>query len=86
MIPTAAPRTILEDNIDVLHSLSQALIERETLTGEEVARIISGEELPPTSGNGADAQAEASAAQETPAAGEDGFTLDEGDAGDKAGE
>jgi len=79
-------KTILEDNIDVLHSVSQALIERETLTGEEVARIISGEELPPASGNGADGQAEAPAAQETPATGEDGFTLDDGDAGDKAGE
>ena len=79
-------KTILEDNIDVLHALSQALIERETLTGEEVARIISGEELPPASGNGGEAATAAPAAQETPATGEDGFTLDEEDAGDKAGE
>jgi cell division protease FtsH len=80
-------RTILDDNIDVLHSLSQALIERETLTGEEVAMIINGEELAAPV-NGVKSAADAPAEPETSptASGEEGFTLDEEDSGDKAGE
>lgn len=38
---------ILRDNIDTLHRLANALLERETLTGEEIDKIIKGEELPP---------------------------------------
>ena len=81
-------RTILQDNIELLHSLSQALIDRETLTGDEVARIIGGETLAPVQNNGARNGGEASAESADPAAdtAEEGFTLDEGDAGDKAGE
>ncbi len=39
-------RNILEDNIDNLHKLSEALLERETLTGAEVEMVMKGEELP----------------------------------------
>jgi len=39
--------TILRDNIDVLHKLSEALLEREILDADEIDRIIRGEELPP---------------------------------------
>jgi len=38
---------ILMDNIDALHRLANALLERETLTGEEIDKVIKGEELPP---------------------------------------
>ncbi len=38
---------ILRDNIDALHRLANALLERETLTGEEIDKIIKGEDLPP---------------------------------------
>lgn len=38
---------ILKDNIDALHRLSAALLEREILDGEEIDKIIKGEELPP---------------------------------------
>ncbi len=38
---------ILKDNIDVLHKLSKELLEREILDGEEIDKIIRGEELPP---------------------------------------
>jgi cell division protease FtsH len=81
-------KTILDDNIELLHSLSLALIERETLTGEEVAKIINGEELTSAPGNGAEEAFGASAESDAHAAGtgDEGFTLDEGDAGDKAGE
>ena len=78
-------KTILQDNLELLHALSLSLIERETLTGEEVAKIIQGEPLAPQGNGGrnaAGAAAEASSAE----AGEEGFALDEGDAGDKAGE
>ncbi|MFQ5797055.1 MAG: ATP-dependent zinc metalloprotease FtsH [Bacteroidota bacterium] len=39
---------ILNDNIDVLHRLADALLEREILDGEEINRIIRGEALSPT--------------------------------------
>ncbi|MFN3134269.1 MAG: ATP-dependent zinc metalloprotease FtsH [Candidatus Kryptonium sp.] len=38
---------ILRDNIDILHRLANALLERETLTGDEIDKVIKGEELPP---------------------------------------
>jgi cell division protease FtsH len=38
---------ILRDNINLLHSLSKELLEREILDSEEIERIIKGEELPP---------------------------------------
>jgi cell division protease FtsH len=38
---------ILKDNMDTLHRLSAALLEREILDGEEIDKIIKGEELPP---------------------------------------
>ena len=37
---------ILRENIDTLHRLSAALLEREILDGEEIDKIIRGEELP----------------------------------------
>lgn len=38
---------ILNEHIDALHRLADALLERETLTGAEVDIIMRGEELPP---------------------------------------
>ena len=46
---------ILSDNIDKLHSLSNALLEREILDGEEIDKLLRGETLPPVerkNGNG----------------------------------
>ncbi len=40
-------RKILEDNMTALHGLAEALLERETLTGDDVLTIIEGGELPP---------------------------------------
>ncbi|MDQ7032408.1 MAG: ATP-dependent zinc metalloprotease FtsH [Desulfonauticus sp.] len=40
-------RIIVEENLDTLHRLANALLERETLSGEEVDKILKGEELPP---------------------------------------
>jgi len=38
---------LLKENIDTLHRLAQALLEREILDGEEIDKIIRGEELQP---------------------------------------
>ncbi len=77
-------KTILQDNLELLHSLSLALIDRETLTGEEVGRIIKGETLAPVQNGVKPAAAQAPATEgDTP---EEGFTLDEENSGDKAGE
>lgn len=38
---------LMRDNIELLHNLSKALIEREILSSEELDTLISGSELPP---------------------------------------
>jgi cell division protease FtsH len=43
---------ILTDNIDLLHKLSQELLEREILDSHEIDAIIRGETLPPIKKNG----------------------------------
>jgi cell division protease FtsH len=39
----------LSENIDLLHKVAAALLDRETLTGEDVAALARGEQLPPRS-------------------------------------
>ena len=39
--------TLLRDNIDTLHKLAEQLLERETLTGADIDKVLKGEELPP---------------------------------------
>ncbi len=41
----ARARKIIEENIDGLHTLAKALIEYETLTGEDIAALLKGEEI-----------------------------------------
>ena len=43
---------ILNQNIDILHKLSNELLEREILDSSEIEKIIKGEELPPIKKNG----------------------------------
>jgi cell division protease FtsH len=40
-------RQLLMDNVDKLHVLAQALLEREILDGEEVEKLLRGEKLEP---------------------------------------
>ncbi|MBW7888305.1 MAG: ATP-dependent metallopeptidase FtsH/Yme1/Tma family protein [Bacteroidetes bacterium] len=49
IITTAEKRaeTILRENIDKLHALSNALLEREILDSEEIDKVLRGEALPP---------------------------------------
>ncbi|MDY0275630.1 MAG: ATP-dependent zinc metalloprotease FtsH [Desulfomicrobium sp.] len=73
-------KTILEDNIELLHSLSLALIDRETLTGDDVTKIIAGEPLPPASNGQKPTTAKPQDVTPSDAEAQDGgFTLDEGD-------
>ena len=39
--------TLLRDNMEILHTLAALLLERETLTGADIAKVLNGEELPP---------------------------------------
>ena len=43
----AAARTVLENNTDLLETIAEALLERETLDGDEIKLLARGEELPP---------------------------------------
>ncbi|HUQ98408.1 MAG TPA: ATP-dependent zinc metalloprotease FtsH [Gemmatimonadaceae bacterium] len=40
-------KAVLQDNMDLLHTVAAALLDRETLTGDEVAALARGEKLPP---------------------------------------
>jgi cell division protease FtsH len=43
----ARATVVLQDNMDLLHTVAAALLDRETLTGDEVAMLSRGEKLPP---------------------------------------
>jgi cell division protease FtsH len=43
---------ILMEHIDLLHKLSEELLEREILDSDEIERIIKGEKLPPVPSDG----------------------------------
>jgi cell division protease FtsH len=38
---------VLQENMELLHTVAAALLDRETLTGDEVAALARGETLPP---------------------------------------
>jgi cell division protease FtsH len=40
-------KDVLSENLDLLHAVAAALLERETLSGEEIAILDRGEQLPP---------------------------------------
>ena len=48
----AHARRLLAENVDKLHILSQALLEREILDGEEVGKLLRGEKLEPLATKG----------------------------------
>jgi cell division protease FtsH len=76
---------LLRDNLDTLHALAAALLEHETLTGADIAKILKGETLPPSEKNGkagAETPADAAAAGPRDAgaeSGDDEFVLSEDD-------
>lgn len=77
---------LLTENIDILHAVAGALLERETISGEDIDLLIKGEPLPPfdveRSKSGAPKAQSSAQPQAQPAAGNDGdtFKLDSGTA------
>ena len=45
-------KLVLQENIDLLHTVAQALLDRETLTRDDVEILTRGEQLPPRSPSG----------------------------------
>jgi len=72
-------KKLLTDNLDVLHKISLALLERETLTGKEVDKIMRGEELPPMSEQEKEKvnRGEKKKEEKENPEGEESFTIDE---------
>jgi len=76
-------KDILQDNIEGLNNLSGALLDRETLTGAEVEKIMKGEDLPPLEekmredqpGSGPQKKESKKSDQEKPA--DEGFKIEE---------
>jgi len=67
-------KELLQHHVTELHALAEALLERETLAGEEINRVIRGEKLPPVkSGGGSLAGIRVTRPQESP--GKEGVTL-----------
>jgi cell division protease FtsH len=42
-------KTVLTENLDLLHAVARALLDRETLTRDDVEMLARGEQLPPRS-------------------------------------
>ncbi len=87
-IITAAMETadkLLRENIDTLHALAAALLERETLTGAEIDKVLKGEPLPPQDSlkNGKSEEPAEPSAEETAqvesGGDDDDFVLDDDD-------
>ncbi len=47
---------LLRENIDLLHKVAEALLERETITGDDIDKLMRGEALPPMPLNGKDSK------------------------------
>ena len=45
-------RKLLEENLDALHRIAQALLDRETITGDDLDLLMDNKELPPLDSNG----------------------------------
>ena len=66
-------QTLLRDNLETLHRIARALLERETITGEELDLLMEDKPLPPLDANGKPVKA----ASATSAAAEDAdFSLE----------
>jgi len=45
-------RKLLDENIEILHRIAKALLDRETITGNDITLIMANKELPPLDSNG----------------------------------
>jgi cell division protease FtsH len=67
---------LLRENLDQLHVLANTLLERESLDGDEMDRVLRGEKLEPLQKNDGGGSADAAAQAPAPAAGDGGQQLD----------
>ncbi|MCC6349471.1 MAG: ATP-dependent zinc metalloprotease FtsH [Candidatus Eisenbacteria bacterium] len=67
---------LLRENLDKLHLLANTLLERETLDGDEMDRVLRGEKLEPLPRNDGGPSAEAPIETPAPASGDGGQQLD----------
>ena len=74
-------RKLLEDNADILHRIASALLERETITGEDLDLLMANKALPPMD---ADAGSNAEAGEDNDAESGNGNT--EAKSGDESGQ
>ncbi len=72
---------LLQENLEILHKVSLALLERETISGAEMDLIMEGKELPPKNGVDSDSSFSAGKAAHPGAESEDRdeFSLEPGD-------
>ena len=61
-------RQLLEENLDALHRIAQALLDRETITGDDLNMLMDNKELPPLDTNGKPAPVAAKSKPAKPAA------------------
>ncbi|MEW5773466.1 MAG: ATP-dependent zinc metalloprotease FtsH [Thermodesulfobacteriota bacterium] len=82
IIDEAYERTmaLLKENLDRLHAVADALLERETISGEDIAKLLAGETLPPVDLNNHRGQTPQRRAQVRRVEAED-FTLEPEDKG-----
>ena len=66
-------RLLLEENLDALHRIAQALLDRETITGADLEMLMDNKELPPLDTNG---KPTPSAAKATPAKPAEEFVIE----------
>jgi len=67
---------LLRENQDKLHVLANTLLERETLDGDEMDRVLRGEKLEPLQKNDGGPSADTTVEKPTPTTGDDGQQLD----------
>ena len=79
---------LLSDNINLLHAIAGALLERETISGEDIDKLVKGEPLPPFDPEAPSASTErtASADGDQHPAGDENFTLEADDASAHSGD
>ena len=72
-------RSLLEENEEILHRIARALLERETITGDELDLLMENRELPPMEGNGRASAAKDAEAPPTDGENGENFLLEQDD-------
>ena len=76
-------RKLLEENLDALHAIAAALLERETISGDDIALLLEGKPLPPFNSSGNPVPAGSSGSEHNQSAQGDDFVLSEEESADR---